>query len=59
MGGLLSAFELSGNKHPILVTKAKELADKLAFAWVGVSSSFNARDIICSLYSQTGLLSPG
>ncbi|KAJ7780785.1 glycoside hydrolase family 47 protein [Mycena maculata] len=35
VGGLLSAYELSGKQHPILVTKAKEFADKLAFAWVG------------------------
>ncbi len=37
VGGFLSAFELSGNQHQILVEKAKELADQLAFAWVGVS----------------------
>lgn len=36
VGGLLSAYELSGEQHPILLTKAKEVADKLAFAWVGV-----------------------
>ncbi|KAJ7701448.1 glycoside hydrolase family 47 protein [Mycena rosella] len=35
VGGLLSAYELSGEQHPILVTKAKQVADKLAFAWVG------------------------
>ncbi|KAJ8517937.1 hypothetical protein ONZ45_g4936 [Pleurotus djamor] len=35
LGGLLSAFELSGQQHPILVEKAKEVADKMAFAWVG------------------------
>ncbi|KLO09026.1 glycoside hydrolase family 47 protein [Schizopora paradoxa] len=35
VGGFLSAFELSGNQHTILVEKAKELADQLAFAWVG------------------------
>ncbi|ESK85838.1 glycoside hydrolase family 47 protein [Moniliophthora roreri MCA 2997] len=33
LGGLLSAYELSGQKHPILVQKAKEVADKMAFAW--------------------------
>ena len=37
VGGLLSAYELSGQKYPILVEKAKEVADKMAFAWVGVS----------------------
>ncbi|EJC99387.1 seven-hairpin glycosidase [Fomitiporia mediterranea MF3/22] len=35
VGGLLSSFELSGNKHTVLVEKAKEVADKMAFAWVG------------------------
>ena len=37
LGGLLSAFELSGSEHQVLVEKAKQLADKMAFAWVGVS----------------------
>lgn len=37
VGGFLSAYELSGQKYPILVEKAKEVADKMAFAWVGVS----------------------
>lgn len=37
LGGILSAYELSGEKYPILVQKAKELGDKLAFAWIGVS----------------------
>lgn len=31
----MSAYELSGKSHPSLVDKAKELADKLALAWVG------------------------
>ncbi|KAG5720018.1 hypothetical protein E4T56_gene4046, partial [Termitomyces sp. T112] len=35
LGGLLSAFELSDQKYPVLLEKAKEVADKLAFAWVG------------------------
>ncbi|KAJ7829695.1 glycoside hydrolase family 47 protein [Mycena leptocephala] len=35
VGGLISAYELSGKQHPILIEKAKEVADKLAFAWVG------------------------
>jgi mannosyl-oligosaccharide alpha-1,2-mannosidase len=34
VGGFLSAYELSGEKFPILVEKAKEVADKMAFAWV-------------------------
>ncbi|KAG6811842.1 hypothetical protein H0H92_005574 [Tricholoma furcatifolium] len=35
VGGLLSAYELSGKQYPILVQKAQEVADKLAFAWDG------------------------
>lgn len=35
IGGLLSAYELSGKQHRTLVTKAAQLADKLIFAWVG------------------------
>ncbi|KAK1225115.1 hypothetical protein PQX77_011985 [Marasmius sp. AFHP31] len=33
LGGLLSAYELSGGKHEILLQKAKEVADKMAYAW--------------------------
>ncbi|KAF7363178.1 alpha-1,2-Mannosidase [Mycena venus] len=35
VGGLISAYELSDEKYPILITKAKEVTDKLAYAWVG------------------------
>ncbi|KAJ7269964.1 glycoside hydrolase family 47 protein [Mycena rebaudengoi] len=35
LGGLVSAYELGGYKHPALIKKAKELADKMAFAWEG------------------------
>lgn len=38
VGGLLSAYELSNKQHPILLEKAKEVADKMAFAWIGVRS---------------------
>ena len=37
IGGMISAYELSDCKYPVLVQKAKQLADQLAFAWVGVS----------------------
>lgn len=37
VGGLMSAYELSDYKYPVLVEKAAQLADQLAFAWVGVS----------------------
>ncbi|KAJ7915172.1 seven-hairpin glycosidase [Mycena leptocephala] len=35
IGGLLSSYELSGEQFPSLVTKAQEVADKMAFGWVG------------------------
>jgi mannosyl-oligosaccharide alpha-1,2-mannosidase len=35
IGGMLSAYELSDPKYPVLVEKATQLADQLAFAWVG------------------------
>ncbi|KAF8814729.1 alpha-mannosidase 1 [Phlegmacium glaucopus] len=35
VGGLLSAYEMSDRRFPVLLAKAKQLADKLAFAWVG------------------------
>lgn len=49
VGGFLSAYELSGEKFPILVEKAKEVADKMAFAWVNVSE-----DTILVLVNETG-----
>ena len=36
LGGLLSAYELSDHKYPALLTKAKEIADTMSRAWVGV-----------------------
>lgn len=36
LGGLLSAYEQSDKQFPILLQKAKEVGDKLVFAWVGV-----------------------
>ncbi|KAG0041659.1 maturation of Asn-linked oligosaccharides protein [Gryganskiella cystojenkinii] len=35
LGGLLSAYEISQKKYPVLLQKARDLGDKLAFAWVG------------------------
>lgn len=32
----MSAYELNGMKDRILVAKSKQIADKLAYAWVGV-----------------------
>ena len=48
IGGLLSAYELSGKQHRSLVTKAAQLADKLIYAWVGVRS--------CSYFSSHMLM---
>ncbi|KAK0203276.1 hypothetical protein DFS33DRAFT_977438 [Desarmillaria ectypa] len=39
LGGLLSVYELRGNKDDILLHKEQEIADKLAFAWVGDNDS--------------------
>lgn len=36
IGGMTSAYELSNRKYPVLLEKATQLADQLAFAWVGV-----------------------
>lgn len=33
LGGFLSAYELDDFKNPILLQKAQEVADKMAFAW--------------------------
>lgn len=41
VAGYLSAYELSGAKYPILLEKAKEVADKMAYAWVGVNFGNN------------------
>ncbi|KAJ7851679.1 glycoside hydrolase family 47 protein [Mycena olivaceomarginata] len=65
VGGLLSSYELSGEKHPILVTKAKQVADKMAFAWVGdndvpfghIDFSDNAPQIAVTNIAEAGTLS--
>ena len=36
---MLSAYELNGQKDTVLITKAKQLGDKLAYAWVGVRAA--------------------
>ncbi|KAF9467828.1 glycoside hydrolase family 47 protein [Collybia nuda] len=38
LGGLLSAYELSDRKYPSLLSKAKQVADKMAFAWTGTNA---------------------
>ena len=37
VGGLISAYELSGKQHSFLIEKAKQLADRLSLAWSHVS----------------------
>ncbi|KAG9126786.1 maturation of Asn-linked oligosaccharides protein [Ceratobasidium sp. 392] len=37
LGGLISAYELGGKKDAGLIAKAKQLGDKLAYAWVGAN----------------------
>jgi mannosyl-oligosaccharide alpha-1,2-mannosidase len=37
VGGLISAYELSGKQHFFLIEKAKQLADRLSLAWSHVS----------------------
>ncbi|KAG0704897.1 glycoside hydrolase family 47 protein [Suillus ampliporus] len=39
VGGLLSAYELSGRNYPVLVEKAQDLADQMAYAWVDENQS--------------------
>ena len=44
LGGLLSAYELSNYKHPALLAKAKEVADTMSLAWVGVGPVIQVSD---------------
>jgi len=37
LGGLISAYELSGKKHFFLIQKAQQLADRLSIGWSQVS----------------------
>ncbi|KAF8068873.1 glycoside hydrolase family 47 protein [Lyophyllum atratum] len=64
LGGLLSAYELSDRKYPALLNKAKEVADKMAFAWVGgndvpyghMNFATNAPDPASSNIAEAGTL---
>lgn len=44
LAGSLSAYELTGKKFPVLVEKAKQVADKMSVAWVGVSDATQEGD---------------
>ncbi|KAF9467829.1 glycoside hydrolase family 47 protein [Collybia nuda] len=65
LGGLLSAYELSDNQFPALLQKAKEVADKMAFVWVGnhdvpygfIDFSTNSPTISTSNIAEAGTLS--
>jgi len=44
VGGLLSAYELNGNKPQVLVQKAQQLADKLALGFAASAVPFGFVD---------------
>jgi mannosyl-oligosaccharide alpha-1,2-mannosidase len=46
LGGLISAYELSGQQHFFLIQKAQQLADRLSIGWSQVSEF--------SMLSETG-----
>ncbi|KDQ13363.1 glycoside hydrolase family 47 protein [Botryobasidium botryosum FD-172 SS1] len=64
LGGTLSAYELGGKKDAILIEKAKQVADKMAVAWVGkneipygfVNFSTNKPTIATSNIAEAGTL---
>ncbi|KAI0319250.1 glycoside hydrolase family 47 protein [Amylostereum chailletii] len=45
VGGLISAYELSGKKYPVLVDQAKRLADRLSLAFSVENSTFPFGDL--------------
>ncbi len=54
MGSLLSVYELRGRKDKVLLEKAVDLANKMAYAWVGViSTHFLANRCIHSGHRRT------
>ncbi|KAI0032457.1 glycoside hydrolase family 47 protein [Vararia minispora EC-137] len=55
VAGLLSAYELSGKKHPGLVTKAKQLADCLSLGWTNNNViPYNDLDFKHNTFENTG-----
>ncbi|KAI0064325.1 seven-hairpin glycosidase [Artomyces pyxidatus] len=64
VGGLISTYELSGKKYPLLIAKAKQLADRLSLAWsLGnvipfgeIDFSANAPQIETSNIAEAGTL---
>ncbi|KAF7314674.1 alpha-1,2-Mannosidase [Mycena kentingensis (nom. inval.)] len=65
LGGLVSAYQLSGEQHPILIQKAKEVADKMSKAWVGnnpipyghMTFATNTPQVALSNIAEAGTLS--
>ncbi|KAJ7069697.1 glycoside hydrolase family 47 protein [Mycena amicta] len=65
VGGMISAYQLSGEQHPILIEKTKEVADKLSKAWVGsnpipyghITFANNTPDVALTNIAEAGTLS--
>ena len=38
VGGLLSAYELSNYQYPVLIQKAEQVAEQMAYAFTGVGN---------------------
>ncbi|KAG8747223.1 maturation of Asn-linked oligosaccharides protein [Ceratobasidium sp. 414] len=59
LGGLISAYELGGKKDIGLIARAKELGDKLAYAWVGANDfPYNSNDFSSNhpVVEQSGIV---
>lgn len=52
LGGIVSAYQLSGETDYALLEKATEVADKLSFAWKGVSEYEDDTDCLWRSISQ-------
>lgn len=48
----MSAYELSDQKHSVLLKKAQEVADKMSFAWINVRHGYYL--LIATLTVYTG-----
>jgi hypothetical protein len=56
VGGLLSAYELSGEKYPFLVDQAEQLANRLSLAWSEVGAlEAHIETTVASRYSRETL----
>ncbi|KAH7916693.1 glycoside hydrolase family 47 protein [Hygrophoropsis aurantiaca] len=62
IAGFVSAYELSDQKYPVLIQKAQELADHMAYAWVGNNPiPYNVIDFSknASVPGSTGIAAAG